>query len=322
MPKEVLNSASDKERIGPPEVYTTLRDLIALQFEARGFSFLPKYAVQTILSGRHRSKLRGRGLDFDEVRKYVAGDDIRNIDWRVTARVGQTHTKVYTEEKERPVFLIVDQSSSMFFGSRLYMKSVIAAHLAAVGCWRVMDQGDRVGGIVFNDEKINFVSPKRDRRSIQRFLSFISEQNQELKATAIEATMDNALNKAIQQAHQVVTHDFLVFVISDFNEADDFTLKELIRIKRNNDVILAHVSDPSEMEISSKNITISDGSYQIRLDKDRTLKKKFKADQVLWLEKANVECKKYGIPFLSFHTEEEASKQLRSMLGERQRRTK
>ena len=322
MPKELLGSISDKERNGPPEVYVSLRDLIALQYEARGFSFLPKYAVQSILSGRHRSKLRGRGLDFEEVRQYVSGDDIRNIDWKVTARVGKAHTKVFTEEKERPVFLIVDQSSSMFFGSRLYFKSVIAAHLAAIGCWRVIDQGDRVGGIVFNDNTIKYVSPKRDRRSVQRFLSFVSELNQELKATAVPDSQVNSLNKAIQQAQQVVTHDYLVFVISDFNNADDLSLKELIRIKRNNDVMLAHISDPAEMEIDAKKITLSDGQYQIRLEKDRSLRKKFKSEQLDWLEKARLECKKYGIPFLNFHTEPDVAKQLRSMLGEQRKRSK
>ena len=90
MPKEIIKE--EEQRKGPPEVYASLRDLIGLQHDAHGFSFLPRHAIQSLLSGRHRSRLRGRGLDFDEVRKYVAGDDVRNIDWRVTARVGATHT--------------------------------------------------------------------------------------------------------------------------------------------------------------------------------------------------------------------------------------
>ena len=129
MPKERLDHSIAEKRPGPETVYATLTDLIALQYEARGFSFLPKYAVQSVLSGRHRSRLRGRGLDFDEVRKYIPGDDIRNIDWKVTARVGITHTKEFTEEKERPVLIVVDQRSNMFFGSQRYLKSVIAAHI-------------------------------------------------------------------------------------------------------------------------------------------------------------------------------------------------
>ena len=178
MPRELIKER--EQRKGPPEVYATLRDLVGLQYDAHGFSFLPRHAIHSLLSGRHRSRLRGRGLDFDEVRKYVAGDDIRNIDWRVTARVGSTHTKMFTEERERPVLLIVDQSASMFFGSRLYMKSVTAAHAAALGAWRTLEVGDRVGGIVFDNTTLDYLSPKRDRRTVQRLLSLISSRNRAL----------------------------------------------------------------------------------------------------------------------------------------------
>ena len=160
MPREII---PDREELkGPPEVYVSLRDLIGLQHDAHGFSFLPRHAIQSLLSGRHRSRLRGRGLDFDEVRNYVAGDDVRNIDWKVTARVGVPHSKVFTEERERPVLLIVDQSSSMFFGSRRYLKSVVAAHVTSLAAWRTLEVGDRLGGIVFNDQDLEYVPPKRD----------------------------------------------------------------------------------------------------------------------------------------------------------------
>ncbi len=317
MPKERLSTETNEQRKGPPEVYVTLRDLIAIQFEARGFSFLPKHAVQSLLSGRHRSKLRGRGLDFDEVRQYVAGDDIRNIDWKVTARVGVTHTKVYTEEKERPVFLIVDQSSSMFFGSKVYLKSVIAAHLAALTCWRVIDVGDRIGGIVFNDKRVDYVSPKRDRRSVQRFLSFITDQNQELGPKKAENTISFPLNEALKQANEVVTHDYLVVIISDLYQGDMSTLRQMIRLRRNNDVIVGHIADPAERELSSGKITLSDGLYQTRLEKDRKVREEFAREKEANFQRIQSDLKKYGIPFLTFNTEEEASLQLRSMMGAR-----
>ena len=320
MPKEVLQFENDNDRIGPAEVYVTLRDLIALQYEAHGFSFLPKYAVQSILSGRHRSKLRGRGLDFEEVRQYVSGDDIRNIDWKVTARVGVTHTKVFTEEKERPVMFIVDQSASMFYGSIKYMKSVIAAQLAAVGCWRVLDVGDRVGGIVFNDSKIDYVSPKRDRRSVQRYLGFVTQQNQQLSATKIESALENPLNKSLEQACEVVSHDFLVIVISDFNRADHKTLKLLIRLKKNNDVVVARISDPSENSLSQEKITMSDGEFQTRIDKDNKVRKQFQMERHKYWQEMSEGFKKYSIPLLDFHTSEEPIVQLRSMLSDKSRR--
>jgi len=117
---------------------------------SRGFSLLAsKQKVRSLLGGKHASKLRGRGLDFEEVRNYVPGDDIRNIDWKVTARTQKTHSRVYSEEKEKPTLIVVDQSKSMFFGSQKRTKSVVAAELAALTAFKILKEGDRVGGIVF-----------------------------------------------------------------------------------------------------------------------------------------------------------------------------
>ena len=322
MPKEKIAIESEKDRIGPAEVYVTLRDLIALQFEARGFSFLPKYAVQSILSGRHSSKLRGRGLDFDQVRKYISGDDIRNIDWKVTARMGVTHTKEFTEEKERPVFFVVDQSSSMFFGSKKYFKSVIAAHLAAVGCWRTLDVGDRAGGIVFNDSRIDFISPKRDRKTIQRYFTLIKTQNQELKAVKVDAFDEIPLNKVLKQVNELISHDYLVVLISDLNMADQNTLKNLIRIRKNNDIIVAHITDPGEMELISDNLTISDGEFQTQVGQGRKLRKEFKDTKEKTHERIKSDLKKYSIPYFRIDTLSEPAKQLRSLLSVKNKRPK
>ena len=136
---------------GDPRVYADLDALVRLQFEAQGFSFLPRQPINSVLNGRHASRLRGRGLDFEDLRDYVVGDDIRNIDWRATARTGRTHVRVYTEERDRPVWLVVNQRQSMFFGSRERMKSVTAAEAAALAAWRVLGGGDRVGAMIFDD---------------------------------------------------------------------------------------------------------------------------------------------------------------------------
>src|SRR5262245_57923909 len=132
-------------------VYADLDELVRFQHRARGFSLLPRQPVQSLLAGRHASRLRGRGLNFEEIRKYLPGDDIRQIDWKVTARTRKPHARVYTEERERPVILLVDQRLGMFFGSRLNLKSVTACELTALAAWRTIDVQDRVGAIVFND---------------------------------------------------------------------------------------------------------------------------------------------------------------------------
>ena len=115
-----------------PGVYVELDQLVRLQYRASGFSFLPRQPVHSLLAGRRGSRLRGRGLDFEEIRGYLPGDDIRTMDWRVTARTRKPHVRVYTEERDRPVLLVVDQRLGMFFGSRRAMKSVVAAVLEQV----------------------------------------------------------------------------------------------------------------------------------------------------------------------------------------------
>lgn len=322
MPRELLAKDEDEIRKGPPEVYVSLRDLVSLQYEARGFSFLPKYAVQSVLSGKHRSKLRGRGLDFDEVRKYIPGDDIRNIDWKVTARVGTTHTKEFTEEKERPVFFIVDQSTSMFFGTKVFLKSVIAAQLAAVGCWRTLEVGDRVGGLVFNDRQIDYIKPKRDRKSVQQFLSLLAKKNQELEAKKLSNTIQNSLNQGLKHANQVVTHDYLVVLISDLHSFNNETIKNIIRLRKRNDVIVAQVTDPGEDVLSMDNLVITDGEFQTRIGKSRKLKADFDKDISTKKEQLLSGFKKYSIPYFQINTLNPAAKQLRELLAGKRIKTK
>ena len=117
-----------------------------------------------MLSGLHASRRRGRGLNFEEMRDYLPGDDIRSIDWKATARTGAAHVRVFTEERDRPALLVVDQRMSMYFGSQHNMKSVTAAEAAAISAFRIFGAGDRVGGIVFDDERSMAVAPRRSRR--------------------------------------------------------------------------------------------------------------------------------------------------------------
>src|SRR5262245_9606701 len=161
-------------------VYVGLNELVALQHRTHGFSFLPRQPVQSPLSGRHASRLRGRGLNFEEIRRYQPGDDIRQIDWKVTARTRKTHSRVFTEERERTTLLVVDQRLTMVFGSVRNMNSVTAAQLAALGAWRVLEQKDRVGALVFNDSKTVEIRPQRSRATVMRILNAVLEYNHAL----------------------------------------------------------------------------------------------------------------------------------------------
>src|SRR5262245_40511992 len=196
-------------------VYATLDDLVRLRHRATGFSFLPRQPVHSLLAGRHASKLRGRGLNFEEIRAYLPGDDIRQIDWKVTARTRKPHARIYTEERERPVILVVDQRLGMFFGSRERMKSVTAAEVAALGAWRTIAVKDRIGAVVFNDSEICEVRPQRTRANVMRILQHVVEMNQRLRADSDLAPRPDMLNAALKRARLLSPHDGLVVVITD-----------------------------------------------------------------------------------------------------------
>lgn len=203
-----------------PGVYAALDDLIRLRHLASGFSFLPRQPVPNLLSGRHASKLRGRGLNFEEIRHYLPGDDIRQIDWKVTARTRKPHSRIYTEERERPVLMVVDQRMSMFFGSRRQFKSVTAAEAAALVAWRTIAVKDRVGLILFDDQESVTIRPQRSQGGVMQILRAILDKNQALRADSTTSSQPTMLNRALEQGQRLAVHDYLVVLISDGNGND------------------------------------------------------------------------------------------------------
>jgi uncharacterized protein (DUF58 family) len=225
-------------------IHVSLAHLRSLQGAARGLSFLPRQPAGSVLNGRHASRLRGRGLNFEEMRDYLPGDDVRSIDWKATARTGSPHVRVFTEERDRPALLVVDQRMSMFFGSHLNMKSVTAAEAAAIAAFRILDAGDRVGGIVFDDTSHREFVPKRSRRTVFAFLEAIVEMNAKLHADRAVTPAPGGLNSVLRSAARIAHHDHLVIVLSDFDGIDETTHRHLSGIARHNDLVLALVHDP------------------------------------------------------------------------------
>lgn len=298
-------------------IIPTLNDLLQLEYlvASTGFSLLPKQPVHSVLAGKHASKLRGRGLDFEEARKYVAGDDIRNIDWRVTARTRTTYTKVFTEEKEKPVLIITDLTPSMFFGSKVYTKSYIASQLAAISAFKVLKNSDRVGGIIFNHKQTVTHAPKRNRKNILQYFNTMVSFNKELlnENNNIEdktEVFEKVLNKTIS----IATHDFLVIIISDFINTSAKTKKQIIHISQHNDVILCPISDPMESDLGSDKLVLSDGNLQF-LWKENNQKQtaNFKRQQNEYNQNFQKEISRYGIPFMQLNTVEPINLQLKNL---------
>ena len=212
------------------------------------------------MTGQLRSKHQGRGMDFSEVRLYQAGDDIRSIDWKVTARTSKTHTKVFQEERERPVLILLDQGPSLYFGSQVRFKSVAAVRLAALLGWAALDQGDRVGGIVFNDQTHLETRPRRSRKSLLRLIHDSLSFNQSLGETRT-TSQRNQFSDMIQAAQRTSRHGSLIFVISDFSSFDDEIETRLKQLGRHNDLHGVQIVDPLDRALPAPGrYSITDGA--------------------------------------------------------------
>lgn len=246
--------------------YTDIRELIQLRYAARGMDLLQANKTRNPLSGLLSSKFRGRGIDFAEVRIYQPGDDVRTIDWRVTARTQLPHTKLFQEEKERPVLILVDQSASMFFGSRQAFKSVLAAESAALIAWTTLERGDRVGGIVFSENGHREVRPRRSKTSVLRLLHEVDDYNRALSKQANLGTQ-SYLADALRNVRRVAKHGSTILIISDFHALNEEAKIHLQQLARQDDVIGVHISDPLERELPRPDLyTITDGNNRSRIN--------------------------------------------------------
>lgn len=309
------NRVPDKK---PRGAYTNLEELIRIQFKVSDFSLLPSQPVTSILAGRYASRLRGRGLNFEELRRYQAGDDIRAIDWKVTARTRDPHVRVFTEERDRAVLLIVDQRLNMFFGTRRQFKSVTAAELAAIGAWRAIGVGDRVGAIIFNDTEIAEVTPVNSQQNVMSILSAIVRFNHRLSATSGDQPSESMLNRALERAMQMVHHDALVVVISDFFGVDDSSEKQIIQLASHNDVLALYPHDPTRNDPGSGKVVVGDNRLEMELDLSATsVRKKLLDDYREEQQRIEYFLRKLSAPLLMINNEEDVGDQLRKYLGVR-----
>ncbi|MBZ9656352.1 DUF58 domain-containing protein [Phyllobacterium lublinensis] len=247
-------------------VYVSVEQLAALESTARDLAFIQKNAVQQPLTGRHNSKMRGRGLTFEELREYLPGDDIRTIDWRVTARTNKPFVRVYSEEKERPALIVVDQRRNMFFGSQRAMKSVTAAEAAILCAWRILGSGDRVGGLVFNDQDMSQLRPHRSRESVIALAHDIATMNRALNAHMPGERGTGQLDAVLRTVANIAHHDHLVIIVSDFDGHTAETRDLILRLSVRNDVIAILVYDPFLLTLPTKGeMVVRGGSMQAEL---------------------------------------------------------
>lgn len=245
-------SAASNERYQSP-ASTSLDELVGLRDQAQALRRNTRKKSAAPTSGPAISRRLGRGLDFAEVREYQAGDDVRMIDWKVTARTGKTHTKLFVEERERPVMLVVDFRSHMRFGTQGMFKSVMAARLSALLGWTANFNHDRVGGFVFTDDWHTDIRPRSGRRGLMSFFRGIADAQMHAPSGDVGQLADT-----LRRLRTVVHGGSTVIIFSDFIGFDDDAKNAMGNLLNRLDILAVHIVDPIECELPQS------GRYNIK----------------------------------------------------------
>lgn len=285
-------------------------DLIALRHDARSLS-LQALRVKARKGGQYLSHFKGRGMEFDETRLYQPGDDPRSIDWRVTARTGRAYTKLFREERERPVFCWVDQRRTMHWATRGVFKNVQAARLAALLGWTAVQRGDRLGAFLFNDSDRVELRPLLGKRAILRMI----HQLEQLRPGTGEAPT-LPLHRTLAALRRVAHPGSLVSLISDFTGFDELCAKHLRALAAHNNVMICLVHDPLERALPPA------GLYPLLVNGERMLMdtragnaKRWQAQFDARVDEMQSICRTHGAAFRMVSTEDSALQELQSMTG-------
>jgi len=298
-----------------PGIRVSLGELIEMRHRVREVQLFSTPARRSPLIGLHHSKLRGRGVDFDQVRVYQAGDDVRTIDWRVTARTQEPHTKLFHEERERPIYILVEQSKRLFFGSGLMFKSVLAAQAASLIGWAALGHNDRIGGLVFGDNEHHEIKPRRSKQSLLQLLSRLAKANQALNNDS-QGNRDS-FGLALRRAREVLRPGSLVVVLCDERTLSDSSEQQLLLLARHTDLLLLPLSDPLDHALPAAGLLrFAEPGAQLELDtQDAELRQAYRdlgdARQARWQRLAQ----KLGVPLLGLNTQSEMIEQLREHLN-------
>ena len=232
----------------PGEVHVSSNELVRYRLQARELKLTSRLPARSTITGGHASRFRGRGMDYLESRDYQPGDDIRSMDWRVTARTNRAHVKLYQEERERPVVVMVDLGPGMFFATRGAFKSVVAARAAALIGWAAIQHGDRIGALFFNGVH-HELRPLGGQRGVMRLIRQLVAATDPANALASPQldAHNSQLNEALLRLHRVARPGSLVYILSDFYAMDADTRRHLQRLRQHNDVVACQIIDAVEL---------------------------------------------------------------------------
>ena len=296
-------------------VVPSREELIGLRLHARNLPLNPRQAVQSISAGHYGSSFRGRGMDYVESRGYQAGDDVRNMDWRVTARSGEAHVKVYQEERERPVVIMADFGPGMFFATEGAFKSIIVTRAAALIAWAAVHNGDRVGALLYNDRyhELRPASGQRAALHLIRELVSAADPGRREHSTSPQTSK---LNDALMRLRRVARPGSLVYLFSDFYHLDLDSKRHLQMLRRHNDVVACQILDRLELQAPAPGCyPVIDGHQQAVLDT------RSKAQRDAWTQhfaqrrqQVTALMQQCAIPLLQLSTADDVSERLRQQL--------
>ena len=288
--------------------YIDLDDMISARFSAKDLKLQQRRKALSLLAGPNKTNFRGRGIDFEEVRAYQAGDDIRTIDWRVTARSGKAYTKLFQEERERPMLVVTDQRQSMFFGSKTCFKSVMACYLGALIAWSGLQNSDRVGGLVLGNNRQQEIRPRRSRQSALALIHLMPEFNQALnKNSGLEISSTQRLEQALIELRRIARPGSTIYIISDFagfNDGD--VLKHLHQLSRHCEITALFIYDPLEKKLPPPGqYTVTNGNQRSQIHTGSNQARKNYTQHFADKQQAlKQQLGKLGIPLIEVSTEQ------------------
>ena len=262
----------------------------------------------------HASKIRGRGMDYVETRNYFPGDDVRLMDWRVTARTNKPHVKVFEVEKERPVLILLNMSPTMFFGSRICLKSVFAAQLASLLAWTAKAHGDRVGGMLTSMVKSTLLLPHAHNATLSKFLKMVSHATSYYHDKAwndwLSVERHEYFLRALRKVTKTLKPGTLIIIINDWYEEESLIQSYLYELRSRHDLILYHVNDALERSISGHGVYPISNGQSIKLLNSKYHNNYCAENMQRWQTIAN----KISVPYYSCSSETDLSLLVRQSL--------
>jgi len=285
--------------------------------KVRQIEIRTKNVVNDFFGGDYHSNFKGRGMTFSEVREYVPGDDVRSIDWNVTARTGKPHLKIFEEERELSVLILIDVSSSGVFGSKKNLKIDLGVEIAAMLSFSAIKNNDKVGLALFSDKIEKYIPPKKGKKHVLRLITDIVNHDFE------NSNKRTSIKTAIDFANKISKRKSVIFLISDF--IDDNFWNELKFLNFKHDVVGLQIYDSYERNFPNVGlINIHDSETGENTWIDTTSKKnrdKFQKYSIEKLDKFSKKCKNIGFDLLQINTDDDYIKFLMQFFRSRAKRS-